>query len=119
MEFTRTKLSVEVVEKVENYLNDGYSYSKINSLTGVSKSTISKIKNGTYVKGVQEFKIENEEKYKKLAKAYKQYKKAYEEQKKELDQLKILYEQLKERANSMNEELKVSKVNLSRIDFFK
>lgn len=50
MEFTRSRLAKEVVEKVEDLLEQGLTFSQIVKQTGVSKGSISKIKNGTYKK---------------------------------------------------------------------
>lgn len=127
MEFTRTRLSIEVVEKVEEYLHMGYSYSQINKLTGVSKASISKIKNGTYKKVDPIYRIENDVKYIELLQAYKYYKNLHEKECEELKkykiaylQLKSAYKQLKEKTNEINKELSLYKSNdkLSRMDNF-
>lgn len=87
MEYTRTRLAVKTVEEVEKLLKDGYSYSQIRKLTGVSKGSISKIKNGTYKKLDPEYKVEENEKYQKVFRAGMKYKKAYENQVRECKRL--------------------------------
>lgn len=71
MEFTRPRLASEVVERVEELLKQGFSYSNIRKQTGVSQASISKIKNGTYKKAEPIKEVIDLEIYNNLLEEYK------------------------------------------------
>lgn len=87
MEFIRPKLAKEVVEKVENLLEQGLTYSQIAKQTGVSKGSISNIKNGTYKKTPLIQECINEKEYATLKENYAKIKQENEILKKNNDKL--------------------------------
>lgn len=112
-DFLRTKLSVEVVEEVEKLLSEGKSYSSISQLTGVSKASISRIKNGNYTKFEKEFDITQELEYKELAKQVTDLKaelKVYK--RRDTIQGKTI-ENLREEIESLNHEITQLQLRLS------
>lgn len=77
MQFPRQRLSKEVVEKVEELLEKNNTYSQIAKQTGVSKASISKIKNGTYKKAPPHQRSIDEENYIALEKKFIELNKKY------------------------------------------
>ena len=77
-DFARTRIAKEVILEIEKLLEQGLAYRKINKMTGVSLTTISRIKNGTYVKEAPKWKIEDEEEFKELQVKYENIKKENE-----------------------------------------
>lgn len=70
MDCIKLKIKNEVIEEVEKLLIKGYSYSQISKLTGVSKATISRVKNKTYKKTENLLPGIDEKKYKSLKLAF-------------------------------------------------
>jgi transcriptional regulator with XRE-family HTH domain len=70
MGFMKPRLSINTVEKVEELLQQGLTYSEIVKKAKVSKSSISRIKNGTYRKAPLITEYIDEEKYNSLEKKY-------------------------------------------------
>lgn len=124
MEYTRPRLALKTVEEVERLLSNGYTYSQINKLTGVSKASISKIKNGTYKKLDPEYKVEENQQYQKLYRTALKYKKGYEQKVIECEKLIDENNKLLERIKNLELQLEGCKSisnnsNLAYSNFFK
>lgn len=62
-------LDTEIVDKVESLLNQGYHYTQVRNLTGVSVATICKIKKGTYKRKIATIELN---KYVELKNRYRE-----------------------------------------------
>ena len=100
MEFTRPRLAKEVVEKVEDLLEQHLTFSQIVKQTGVSKGSISKIKNGTYKKAPVIQETINEKEYTALKENYAKIKQENEVLKKNNDKLMKYVKSLKGQLHS-------------------
>lgn len=100
MEFTRQRLAKEVVKKVEDLLEQRLTFSQIAKQTGVSKGSISKIKNGTYKKAPVIQEAINEKEYAALKENYAKIKQENEVLKKNNDKLMKYVKSLKGQLHS-------------------
>ncbi len=102
MAFTNYRLSKETVNEVERLLQQKFTYSQIVKKTGVSKASISKIKNGTYKKDLLHDGPSTQKEYYELREEFIKIQKENIILKKENEELKASNESLNNQINSLN-----------------